>query len=172
MLRWFLGCVVIAALAAPVAAAPVVRADRAIAEEIGDRVRAYTYFTIFDDVQGDVRNGIVTLTGKVTAPHKVQAIGRIVAGVRGVREVLNKLEVTSASPWDDHLRAKIAQSIYGDDMFLKYAVQPYPSIHVIVDRGHVTLTGVVDNELERRRAEMIARGVFGSFSVKNNLRVE
>jgi osmotically-inducible protein OsmY len=43
---------------------------------------------------------------------------------------------------------------------------------VIVQYGRVTLTGVVISEVERRKAEVIVRGVSGVMSVENKLRVE
>jgi osmotically-inducible protein OsmY len=46
-----------------------------------------------------------------------------------------------------------------------------PSIHIIVDNGHVTLKGVVDNEGDKNLAYMRANGVPGVFSVTNELRV-
>ena len=53
-----------------------------------------------------------------------------------------------------------------------YAIQVNPPIHVIVQHGRVTLTGFVISEVERRKAEVIARGVFGVLGVDNKLREE
>jgi osmotically-inducible protein OsmY len=47
-----------------------------------------------------------------------------------------------------------------------------PSIHIIVDNGHVTLTGVVDSEADKNTAFIRANGVPGVFSVTNNLQVK
>ena len=47
-----------------------------------------------------------------------------------------------------------------------------PPIHIIVDNGHVTLEGTVNNELERTVAGMRANGAGLAFSVTNKLRVE
>jgi hyperosmotically inducible protein len=47
-----------------------------------------------------------------------------------------------------------------------------PSIHIIVDAGHVTLDGVVSTQGDSQLAYMAANRVSGVFSVKNNLRVE
>jgi hyperosmotically inducible protein len=167
-------------LAAPAFAAPSARAvdarpaasDQLIADRIGEQINRYVYYTIFDDVQGRVDNGLVTLTGKVTAPHKAKDIAAFVKRVSGVREVDNKIETLPVSTFDDQLRVAIATSIYRDGMFWNYAIQVNPPIHVIVDRGHVTLTGVVNSEVERRVAEMKARETFGSFSVANKLELE
>ena len=143
--------------------------DRLIADRIGEQVRRYVFYTIFDDVQGRVENGLVTLTGKVTAPYKAKEIAAFVKRISGVREVDNKIETLPVSSFDDELRVQIASNIYRDPMFLNYAIQVNPPIHVIVDHGHVTLTGVVNSEVERRVAEMKARDAFGSFSVENKL---
>jgi len=47
-----------------------------------------------------------------------------------------------------------------------------PPIHIVVKHGRVTLTGVVISEVERRKAEQIARSIFGVLSVENKLRLE
>jgi osmotically-inducible protein OsmY len=172
--------VVCAFLAAPAFAAASPRAvearasasDQLIADRIGEQINRYVFYTIFDDVQGRIDNGLVTLTGKVTAPYKAKAIGELAKRVAGVREVDNKIETLPVSTFDDQLRVAIASSIYRDGMFWNYAIQVNPPIHVIVDGGHVTLTGVVNSEVERRVAEMKAREAFGSFTVANELKLD
>ena len=146
--------------------------DWLIADRISEQVNRYVFYTIFDDVQGNVENGLVTLTGKVTAPYKAKAIAELVKRISGVREVDNKIDTLPVSIYDDQLRGAIATSIYRDGMFWNYAIQLNPPIHIVVDRGHVTLTGVVNSEIERRVAEMKAREAFGSFSVTNKLMLD
>ena len=46
-----------------------------------------------------------------------------------------------------------------------------PPIHTIVEHGRVTLTGVVNNQVERMLAFSLAQ-VDGVFDVKNQLRVD
>jgi hypothetical protein len=41
----------------------------------------------------------------------------------------------------------------------------------VVERGHVTLTGVVQSNVERMLARSLANS-FGAFSVKNDLRTD
>ena len=77
-----------------------------------------------------------------------------------------------ASIFDDELRATIASRIYRDSMFWNYAMQVNPPIHIIVDHGHVTLTGVVNSEVERRVAEVTARSTEFVFSVDNKLQLD
>ncbi len=47
----------------------------------------------------------------------------------------------------------------------------YP-IHIIVKGGNVLLVGIVDNKSDSDRANLLANGVPGSFSVKNLLEVD
>jgi hyperosmotically inducible protein len=53
----------------------------------------------------------------------------------------------------------------------RYAMGANPSIHIVVRNGHVTLEGVVSNQMDSRLAYIAARGVPGVFSVTNNLHV-
>ena len=161
-------CVPATVLAGPVTGA----SDRALAADIADRVQNYVYYTIFDDVRGTVRDGVVTLTGKVTDPYKATQLGRLVKQVRGVRELDNRIVALPASSFDDQLRAALASRIYRDPMFWSYGIQPNPPIHIIVDHGHVTLTGVVNSEVERRVAEASARSTDFVFSVQNELQLD
>lgn len=146
--------------------------DKALSTQVAEQVLRYAYYSIFDDVQAHIDSGLVVLSGKVTQPFKATDIVKLVKRIDGVREVQNNLKVTNVSLFDDTLRRTIADGIYRDPVFTNYAIQVNPSIHVIVDGGHVTLKGVVMSEVDRRVAESIARNAFGVFSVKNELMIE
>jgi osmotically-inducible protein OsmY len=47
-----------------------------------------------------------------------------------------------------------------------------PPIHIIVKNGHVNLEGMVRTQTDKDDAFLRANGVFGVFSVQNNLQVE
>ena len=66
------------------------------------------------------------------------------------------------SQFDDELRFRIARAIYGNSSFWNYAAMANPPIHIVVNRGHVTLTGVVNSNVERMLARSLAIG-FGAF---------
>ena len=123
--------------------------DLQVFRDISKQVLRYSRFTIFDSVHAAVDEGVVTLTGKVTMPFKKTDIEHRVARVDGVREVRNQIEVLPVSINDDELRYRIARSIYGNSSFWNYAAMANPPIHVIVERGHVTLEGVVNSNVER-----------------------
>ena len=169
-LRAFFVCLAMLALVGTAQAAQHNR-DRRIADDVAAAVNAFPHFTIFDDVDVRVENGIVTLEGKVTMPYKRDEIGKRAAEVDGVREMSNRITVLPASKADDDLRYQIARSIYGNSNFWDYAIMRNPPIHIVVERGRVTLTGVVRSEVDRMLARSLATQ-FGAFSVTSKLRTD
>lgn len=147
------------------------RKDLQVANDIASTVNRYANFTIFDDVTIDVRDGVVTLGGKVTMPYKRDDIAKRVAKIEGVKEIQNKIGVLPVSSWDDELRYRIARAIYGNSNFWNYATMANPPIHIIVEHGRVTLTGVVQNNVDRMLARSLAVN-FDAFSVTNELKTD
>ena len=147
------------------------RRDVRVADLVGRSIMGYAQFTIFDDIDASVENGIVTLSGKVTMPYKKTDIERRIARIDGVREVRNSISVLPVSPFDEELRYKISRAIYGNPSFWTYASMAHPPIHIIVENGRVTLTGVVNSNVDRMLASSLATG-FGEFSVTNALRTD
>jgi hyperosmotically inducible protein len=153
-------------------AGQVERKDRQIYNDISKQVNRYTRFTVFDDVNVAIgEGGVVTLTGSVTMPYKRNDIANRVAKVDGVSQVNNQIQVLPVSMFDEELRYRIARAIYGNPSFWQYASRANPPIHIIVDRGRVTLTGVVNNNVERQLARSLATS-FGAFSIKNELKTD
>jgi osmotically-inducible protein OsmY len=146
--------------------------DVALAEGVAHQVRTYSQFTVFDDINVRAKDGVVLLVGAVTTPNKSKDLEDRVSRVPGVREVRNNITVLPSSPSDDQIRYLLANALYRDLMFEQYAGMSNPPVHIIVERGHVTLTGAVGSQMEYQKAEIIARSVFGVFSVTNRLRIE
>jgi hyperosmotically inducible protein len=162
----------IAAWLLPVALwAQASKKDFQLVKDVAAQVEQYVRYSVFDDVNIAVNQGVVTLTGKVTMPYKAKDIERRVARVEGVRQVRNQLEVLPVSFFDDELRYRIARAIYNNPAFWQYASMSNPPIHIIVDGGHVTLTGVVQNNVERMLARSLAMS-FDAFSVDNKLKTD
>jgi len=147
------------------------REDLQVFRDIERQVLRYPHFTIFDSVQAEIDNGIVTLSGKVTMPYKRNDIERRVRGVDGIREVRNRIDVLPVSQFDDDLRFRISRAIYGHANFRPYASMVNPPIHVTVEHGRVTLEGVVTSNVDRMLARSIASS-FLAFDVKNELKTE
>ncbi|HMB79812.1 MAG TPA: BON domain-containing protein, partial [Vicinamibacterales bacterium] len=80
------------------------RKDFQVAKDIATSVQRYTRFTIFDDISANVKDGVVTLTGKVTMPYKREDIEKRVAKVAGVLGVTNEISVLPVSQFDEQLR--------------------------------------------------------------------
>jgi hyperosmotically inducible protein len=145
--------------------------DHRLAGDVARAVNDHTHFTIFDDVSAAVENGDVVLAGKVTTPFKKESIGKRVAKLDGVRTVRNEIDVLPVSHSDDELRYKVARAIYGNPSFWSYAARSHPPIHIVVEHGRVTLTGVVGSSVERALARSLATGL-GEMSVTNALRTD
>ena len=140
-------------------------------QRVQEQVLRYAFFTVFDDINVEIAGeGQVVLTGHVTAGHKAKTIAKRVDALEGVTAVTNEIAVLPVSRFDDRLRHVIARAIYGNPNFWHYAASANPSVHIVVKRGHVTLTGVVDNETDRQLARALA-GQFNAFSVTNELRL-
>ena len=169
--KLMLGALALAVLVTPASAQAQERKNLQILNDVGHQVRQYTRFTIFDDGSASIDNGVVTLTVKVTAPFKKDDIAARVAHVSGVETVRNEIGVLPVSPFDDNLRYRIARAIYGNSNFWQYAAMANPPIHIIVERGRVTLTGVVNSNVERMLARSLAT-TFGAFSVRNELKTD
>ena len=143
-----------------------------ILEHARKDVVTYYAYPIFDNVNLELRGNTLTVSGEVTQPFKKNDLGNILAQVNGVAEVVNNLKVLPLSNFDNRLRFQVARAIYGNPYFIYYADQAIPPIHIIVDNGHVTLTGVVATKMDRQVAMMQARSTGLSFSVTDHLRVE
>lgn len=129
------------------------------------------YYSVFDNLAYRVDGNTVTLYGQVTRPTLKSDAGRVVKRLEGVDQVINKIEVLPLSPFDDRIRLATYRSIFGSGGLYRYAMGAIPSVHIIVNNGHVTLEGVVDNSGDKNLANIRANGVAGVFSVTNNLQV-
>ena len=147
------------------------RKDFQVAKDIATTVQRYAQFTIFDDVNANVLDGVVTLTGKVTMPFKRDDIEKRIARVDGVRGVKDQISVLPVSQFDDELRYRIARSIYNNSNFWSYAIMANPPILIVVEHGRVTLTGVVQSDVDRMLARSLATQ-FGALSVTNALKTD
>ena len=180
MKRGILGkFLVTAALLAAVAAAsdkrvskgPLTGAD--LEKGVRHEILMYSNYTLWDDIAFRIENGNVELMGAVSQPYKRADIERIVQHIPGVASVTNQIKVLPLSPQDDRLRLQVARAIFRDPTLSRYAMGAVPSIHIIVDNGKVTLTGAVNNQLEKQVAGMRASAAGLSFGpVVNNLTVD
>jgi hyperosmotically inducible protein len=166
---------IVLAAALAFAGAPVFASNGNVPQDLTSQVRhqlvMLPYYSVFDDISYKVDNGVVTLTGAVTRPVVKDDAGRVVKHLAGVTEVVNNIRVLPLSSFDNRIRLAEYRSIYGFGGLYRYAMGTQPSIHIIVDNGHVTLKGVVDRQGDKDMANIRANTVPGVFSVTNELRV-
>ena len=148
------------------------RGTEAIDKQVKHELNMLPYVNVFDFMTFTVdANGNVTLNGEVTNPVVKSDAGNVVKRIAGVEHVNNQIQVLPLSPMDDGLRIRLFRTIYGYPTLQKYSLGVNKSIRIIVDNGHVTLMGVVDNEMDRNVAGIRANSVPGIFSVDNQLKV-
>ena len=151
--------------------APLTGAD--LEKGVRHEILMYSNYTLWDDISFRVDNGNVLLLGAVSQPYKKSDLERIVQHIPGVASVTNEIKVLPLSMQDDRLRLQVARAIFRDPVLSRYAMGAVPAIHIIVDNGKVTLTGAVNNALEKQVAGMRASAAGLSFGpVVNNLTVD
>jgi osmotically-inducible protein OsmY len=147
------------------------RKDSEIRAEVVDRVLGYVWYTVFDSVEAGVEDGVVILRGSVNQPNRKTDIEDRVAGIPGVKGLKSEIRVQGVSSFDDRLRRELVRRIYGDERFAQYASWVHPPIRIVVDKGRITLTGVVGSAVEQRLVGHIASGTL-AFGVDNQVKLE
>lgn len=145
------------------------KAQARITKEVRHKILMLPEFGVFDNIAFKVDGYDVVLLGQVTQPSLKSDAERVVKKIEGVERVDNRIEVLPASLNDDRLRREVFRAIYRFGPLQHYGVGSNRPIHIIVNRGHVTLEGVVDREADKNMAGMRANQVGGAFSVDNNL---
>ena len=143
-----------------------------IVREVRHELLLLPWYSVFDDLAYKVNGDTVTLLGQVTRPVLKEDANTVVKGIEGVDKVVNDIQVLPPSPMDDQIRHEEFRAIYDFPSLQKYAYGARPPIHIIVNGGHVTLTGVVDSEADKDAAGIRAKSVSGVFSVQNDLVVQ
>jgi len=111
-----------------------------------------------------VKDGIVTLTGRVGSYLKKWAAEDAAHRVRGVKAVANDIEVAPAPAserTDDEIAAAAVRALEWD------ALLPAEKLKVTVSNGWVTLRGTVEWQYEREDAERVVRRLIGVKGVTN-----
>jgi osmotically-inducible protein OsmY len=147
------------------------RADKDVRTDVERAVLRWERYGPFDAVGVEVRDGVVSLGGWVESPWKRSQIEERLTRVDGIRDVINNLRVQGFSANDISLRSEVFTKIYADPLFERYANLMDPPVRVFVERGRVTLVGMVSSRLEQITVGHIARATL-AFSVTNLVEVE
>ncbi len=130
------------------------------------------FLSVFDNLNYTVAGDTVVLEGQVTRPSLKSDAANTVRHLKGVKNVVNNIEVLPLSNFDDQIRREAYRRIYGAGPLNRYALNPVAPIRIIVNRGHLTLEGVVANRFDYNLANAQARQVRNAFTVTNNLVIE
>jgi len=142
-----------------------------ITKAVRHELNMIPYVNVFDYLAFTVDDKTVTLTGEVTNPVIKSEAANVVKKIEGVEQVNNQIQVLPVSPMDEGLRFRLFRTIYGYPSLERYGMGVNKPIRIIVENGHVTLMGVVDNQADKNVAGIRASGVPGIFSVDNQLTV-
>ena len=131
------------------------------------------------DINTDVKDGVVILTGKVDSRIDKKLAEELVAGIDGVSEVDNQLSVISMDdedvatekPVSQELKdAKIA-TVVKSKLLMDSDISGL-DIDVDVTKGHVKLKGSVESESARALAIEIAKNTSDVESVDDELTID
>ena len=143
-----------------------------LSRQVRHQLLMLPYATVFDNLEYRVNGYRVELLGQVVDPVLKSDAESAVKRIEGVEGVTNHIQVLPLSNFDDQIRFAMYRAIYGNPVLSKYGLGANPSIHIIVDNGHVTLVGVVNSKMDKEIATLRANSVPGVFSVKNDLKVQ
>lgn len=145
---------------------------RRVEKSVRKQLVTLPYYGVFDNLAFKVDGATVTLLGQALRPTTRSDAENRVKRISGVERVINNIEVLPLSGFDDRIRAQAYRAIFNSGGLYRYALGANPSLHIVVNRGHITLEGVVGNKFDKTLAYHAARGIPGVFSVTNNLRAE
>jgi hyperosmotically inducible protein len=125
----------------------------------------------FNFMTASVDDGVATLNGEARTEADRDSAVALVDRTAGVKDVVSNIKVAPASNFDDDIRIRAMRAIYRDPVLSRYAMDPGKPIRIVVDRGTLSLYGVVSNSADKEIAGIRAGQVFGAFHVQNNLEV-
>jgi osmotically-inducible protein OsmY len=125
----------------------------------------------FQAITVQVQNGVATVGGHAAGPVAAADAIAVVANTKGVKDVVDNIQVDPVSDFDDRIRAQEFRAIYGFPLLNQFAIDPEKPIRIQVANGHVTLYGTVDTQAQKNAAGIQANTVPGVFSVTNELQV-
>jgi hyperosmotically inducible protein len=148
--------------------------DQQLEQKLAQKLRYVRsgYDSTFDYFALGVKDGVVTVEGEDrTGVGRDEALADV-ANMPGVKDVVANISIEPVSNFDDALRIRALRALYRDPVLSKYAIDPARPIRIIVDNGHITLYGSVDNKMDKEVAGLRAHQLPGAFSVENKLVVE
>ena len=129
------------------------------------------YDNEFNFVTVAVKDGVTTVSGETRTDVGRDSALALVNNTPGVKDVVNDIQVSPVSIFDDDIRLRALRAIYRDNVLSRYASDPAAPIRIVVSNGKLSLYGTVESAMDKQLAGMRANQVSGVFSVQNNLMV-
>jgi hypothetical protein len=149
------------------------RTRERIVKHVRNEILGLPFYGPFDWITYQVTGSTVTLQGATVRSAMKSGAEEVVAKIKGVKHVVNHIDVLPLGFSDDEIRYYVYNAIMRRPTMTRYVAQgPNSPLHILVKNGHVTLEGYVGLDDDKHTATMQTKGVHGVFSVKNNLRVE
>jgi hyperosmotically inducible periplasmic protein len=149
----------------------VERSDAELEKDVRKAILRSPNYGVFDSVGVTIEDGVVLIQGSVRMGYRKNDIVDRVAKVEGLRGLQDEIQVQSVSQFDDRLRGQLFRQIYGSDRFVHFTNLANPPVRIVVDRGHVTLTGYVPTRVDQALLGHIARST-SAFKVDNLVQVD
>lgn len=111
----------------------------------------------------EVVNGIARLSGSTDNILARERAAEIAGAIKGVKGVVNNLQVKCVSVSDEEIHSMIETALYQDPITDSYEYE------IKVDNGSVRLYGIVDSWPEVEHAGDVARSIRGVCAVENNV---
>ncbi|MGH9866131.1 MAG: BON domain-containing protein [Candidatus Acidiferrales bacterium] len=140
-------------------------------KEVHHQLAMLPWYGVFDNLTYSTNGTEVTLTGQVVRPVTKSDALASVKHIEGVTKVVDNITVLPPSGFDNQIRRAEYRAIFSQASLSGYSMGVNPAIHIIVNNGHVTLEGYVDNETDIHLATIRANSVPNVFSVTNNLKI-
>lgn len=139
--------------------------DKHMEKEIIDRLNQGKGLQNLLGVGVKVEDGVANLLGSVNTLKDTRRAMSIASEVRGIKDVVNNIKISSAQKYDDAtINSFVTQALSTTDL-------SYQDIAHTVEDGRLTLMGYVNNKMEMEIAKEIAMGVEGVKKIINQLKV-
>ena len=144
-----------------------------LSDQVHHELATLPWYGVFDHLDYQVNGTEVILSGQVTSEHATTKddAGKFVKSIAGVTNVVNNIEVLPPSLMDNRIRRAEFRAVFSHADLGRYTMGAIPQVHIIVKNGHVSLEGVVMNQMDKNIAGIVANTVPGVFSVENNLQI-
>ncbi|MBN1687907.1 MAG: BON domain-containing protein, partial [Candidatus Omnitrophica bacterium] len=149
----------------PVYAAQMVMRDQAISDAIEDEI-LFDHAVAIGPLDISTHEGIVTLSGTVNNIMAKERAERIAETVKGVRAVVNEIEIKPVHEWsDEEIRKNVENALLADPATDSY------EINTRVKDGIVALNGTVESWEEKELTINVAKSVKGVMGITDDITV-